>query len=85
MALVFPGEGPTLDAWADFPPFGRCPRATPAANVNEGQTSATCLDFAEAFATHHRPERVRTLAASLKDYPDTEVLIVGHTDPLGST
>jgi len=35
-----------------------------------------------------RPEaaaNLRNLAASLKEYPNTELLIVGHTDALGST
>ncbi len=41
------------------------------------------FDFDSATLRPEAREKLRRLAASLKKYPETEVLIVGHTDSIG--
>jgi len=47
--------------------------------------SGLLYDFDSDAIRSDAAANLRTLASSLKDYPDTELLIVGHTDGLGST
>lgn len=45
--------------------------------------SGILFDFDSATLRPEAREKLRRLAESLKKYPDTEVLIVGHTDSVG--
>ncbi len=47
--------------------------------------SGLLYDFDSDAIRADAAQNLRELANSLKEYPDTEVLIVGHTDALGST
>ncbi|MDP2957681.1 MAG: OmpA family protein [Longimicrobiales bacterium] len=47
--------------------------------------SGLLYDFDSDAIRPDAAQNLRTLATSLKEYPNTEVLIVGHTDALGTT
>jgi outer membrane protein OmpA-like peptidoglycan-associated protein len=47
--------------------------------------SGLLYDFDSDVIRPTAAENLKTLAASLKKYPNTDLLIVGHTDALGST